>query len=316
MTRRFLALQKTLKNEIRCNGIGVHSGERVSAILRPAQHDTGIVFRRVDLPGEPAFQARYDRVTDGQLCTSIGDRSGAGVATVEHLMAAFAGLEIDNAVVELDGPEVPAMDGSSAPFVFLIECADVIEQAAPRRYIQVLKPVRVEDGGRSVSLEPGPGFSLSFVIDFDNRLVGHQHCDIRLNVGRFKSDLAYARSFGFIEDVDRLREMGLARGGSLENAVVVDGDRVLNEGGLRYPDEFVRHKALDALGDLYLAGGPILGRFSGERSGHALNNRLVRELMADRSAWRYVIERDVAMAPVPVAVPMRARRGGRARAGG
>jgi UDP-3-O-[3-hydroxymyristoyl] N-acetylglucosamine deacetylase len=209
------------------------------------------------------------------------------------------------------------MDGSSAPFVFLIECADVIEQAAPRRYIQVLNPVRVDDGDRSVSLEPGHGFSLSFVIDFDNRLVGHQRCDIRVDVGRFKSDLSYARSFGFIEDVDRLRKMGLARGGSLENAVVVDGNRVLNEGGLRYGDEFVRHKALDALGDLYLAGSPILGRFHGERSGHALNNRLVRALMADKSAWRFVIERDVAMAPLPLpmAAPMRARRSGRARVG-
>lgn len=316
MTRRILALQKTLKNEIRCNGIGVHTGERVSAVLRPALHDTGIVFRRVDLAGEPTFAARYDQVTDSQLCTSIGDRSGAGVATIEHLMAALAGLEVDNAMVDLDGPEVPAMDGSSAPFVFLIECADVIEQAAPRRYIQVLKPMRVEDGYRSVSLEPGPGFSLSFAIDFDNPLVGRQRCDIRLDVGRFKTDLAYARSFGFIEDVDRLRRMGLARGGSLENAVVVDGDRVLNEGGLRYPDEFVRHKALDALGDLYLAGAPILGRFRGERSGHALTNQLVRELMADKSAWRYVIERDVAMATVPLATRRAVRGTARARVGG
>lgn len=294
-------LQKTLKSSINCTGIGLHTGANVQMVLRPAAPDTGIVFRRTDLAGQPEIAASFDCVTERALCTTIGKADGAVAMTIEHLMAAFAGLGVDNVVVELDGPEVPAMDGSAAPFVFLIDCAGLIEQAAPRRYIEVLKPVTVHAGAASASLMPGRGFSLGFAIDFDNPLVATQDFDFRLSEDGFRAELAGARTFGFLEDVAKLQSLGLARGGSLENAVVVDGDRVLNEDGLRFDDEFVRHKALDALGDLRLAGGPILGRYVGERSSHALNNRLVAEFLADTSAWRITELR-----------PARARSRGRA----
>jgi UDP-3-O-[3-hydroxymyristoyl] N-acetylglucosamine deacetylase len=299
--------QKTLKNKIKCNGVGLHSGARVAMILHPAEPNSGVVFCRVDLPGKPRIQASYDRVTDVRLCTTLGDGAGAIAGTVEHLMAAFAGLGVDNVLVELDGPEVPAMDGSSAPFVFLLECADLVELPALRSYIEVLKPVVIEEQARSVSLSPADGFMVSFSISFDNPLVGDQYCDFELVDGSFKGELARARTFGFVEEVDRLRAMGLALGGSLDNAVVVNGTRVLNQDGLRYDDEFVRHKALDALGDLYLAGAPILGHFRGDRAGHALNNRLLRQLFADQSAWRRVNATPAAMAIHPTR--RRARHG-------
>jgi UDP-3-O-[3-hydroxymyristoyl] N-acetylglucosamine deacetylase len=195
--------------------------------------------------------------------------------------------DLDNVVVEIDGPEVPVMDGSSAPFVFLIECADLIDQVAPRRYLKVLKPVEVRDGLASAALLPDDDFSIAFEIDFSNPMIGRQAAEFYLAPGRFKADLARARTFGFVQEVEQLRAMGLARGGSLENAVVLGADRILNDDGLRYDDEFVRHKALDALGDLYLAGGPILGRYEGCRSGHALNNRLLHALFADKSAFAW-----------------------------
>jgi UDP-3-O-[3-hydroxymyristoyl] N-acetylglucosamine deacetylase len=279
--------QKTLKNRIKCSGIGLHSGAKVTMTLGPAAPDTGVVFRRVDLPGQPLVRARYDQVTDLRLCSTIGAGEGVSVGTVEHLMAAFAGLGVDNVVVEIDGPEVPVMDGSSAPFVFLIECADLIDQVAPRRYLKVLKPVEVRDGLASAALLPDDDFSIAFEIDFSNPMIGRQAAEFYLAPGRFKADLARARTFGFVQEVEQLRAMGLARGGSLENAVVLGADRILNDDGLRYDDEFVRHKALDALGDLYLAGGPILGRYEGCRSGHALNNRLLHALFADKSAFAW-----------------------------
>ncbi len=253
--------------------------------LRPAEADSGIRFRRLDVPGSAPIVATYEHVSDTLLCTTVASDEGVKVATIEHLMAAFAGCGVDNVLVELDGPEVPAMDGSAAPFVFLLECADLVEQDVPRRWIRVLKPVHVHDGDRSASLAPADGFLLSFQIEFDSPAVARQSHFVDLRNGAFKTDLCRARTFGFANDVDRLRALGLARGGSLDNAVVVAGDRVLNDDGLRYDNEFVRHKLLDSIGDLYLAGGPLLARFSGDRSGHALNNMLLKKLFADKFAW-------------------------------
>jgi UDP-3-O-[3-hydroxymyristoyl] N-acetylglucosamine deacetylase len=267
-----------------CRGVGVHSGARVAMILRPAPVDSGIVFRRSDRAGA-CVAANWRNVQESPLCTTLSNGEGVSVATVEHLLAAFAGAEIDNAIVELDGPEVPVMDGSAEPFLFLIERAGIVEQDAPRRAIKVLKPVRVADEDCVATLEPDVGFSVSFEIDFSNQLVRRQGISISIDPETFRADLARARTFGFLEEVERLRAAGLARGGSLENAVVVSGGKVLNIDGLRYADEFVRHKALDAVGDLYLAGGPIVGHFRGVRSGHALNRRVLEALFADRDAW-------------------------------
>jgi UDP-3-O-[3-hydroxymyristoyl] N-acetylglucosamine deacetylase len=255
--------------------------------LHPAAPGTGIVFRRRDL-GDVELAAQWGNVVESALCTTLSNDAGVKIATIEHLMAAFAGLEIDNAIVELDGPEVPVMDGSAAPFVFLIECAGVTEQVAPRHGIQILKPIRVGANGNSASLAPAEGFRLSFAIDFASGAIRQQELSYDLDAENFKAEISRARTFGFLDEVERMRQAGLARGGSLENAVVISGDRVLNKEGLRYTDEFVRHKVLDALGDLYLAGGPILGHFHGVRSGHALNQQLLKALFADTSAWRPV----------------------------
>jgi UDP-3-O-[3-hydroxymyristoyl] N-acetylglucosamine deacetylase len=279
-----VARQKTLKTSIHCRGIGLHSGTRINMKLHPAAADTGIVFRRSD-KGNAAIPANWRNVVDSTLCTTLGTGDGTNVATVEHLMAAFAGLEIDNAVVELDGPEVPVMDGSAAPFVFLIECAGVVEQQSPRRAIQVLKPISVGEKGNSAALVPDDGFHVSFAIDFASGAISRQELTYSLDPDNFKHDISRARTFGFLHEVDQLRARGLARGGSLDNAVVISGDRVLNKDGLRYRDEFVRHKVLDALGDLYLAGAPVLGHFHGVRSGHAMNRKLLQALFADTSAW-------------------------------
>ena len=253
-------------------------------ILHPAPSDSGIMFRRADRGGA-CVAATWRNIQESPLCTTLTNREGVSVATVEHLLAAFAGAEIDNAFVELDGPEIPVMDGSAEPFLFLIERAGIVEQDAPRRAIKVLKPVRVADEDCAATLEPDVGFSVSFEIDFSNPLVRRQDIALSIDTESFKADLARARTFGFLEEVERLRAAGLARGGSLDNAVVVSDGKVLNTGGLRYADEFVRHKALDAVGDLYLAGGPIIGHFHGVRSGHALNRRLLEALFADRTAW-------------------------------
>lgn len=300
-----LVSQHTVRNRIVCTGLGLHSGQPVTMTISPAPTGSGILFRRGDLardgavpgsvPSSVTVPARHDLATDLVLGTNIANEAGARIGTIEHLMAALSGLGIDNALIELDGPEVPVMDGSSAPFVFLIECADREPQAAPRRYIEILKPIEVREADgqgreRIATLEPDREFRVSLEIDFDNPLVGVQRCDFRLGDDTFKAELCRARTFGFVGDVERLHALGLALGGSLDNAVVVSGDQVLNEGGLRYADEFVRHKALDAIGDLYLAGAPILGRFRGVRSGHALNNRLLRALFADETAWRYTFQ--------------------------
>lgn len=280
--------QTTLKSDIRCTGVGLHSGNKIRMRLRPGEINSGISFIRTDQPDAiNVVPAQWDRVSDTTLCTVITNEHGVSVSTVEHLMAALRGCGIDNAVIELDGAEVPIMDGSSAPFVFLIECAGTVRQAAERRAIRILKPVSVGDGKREARLTPGSSFAFSFEIDFTSHAVSRQKGSIRLANGAFKSDLARARTFGFLEDLEVLRARGLALGGSLDNAIVIDGDTVLNDEGLRYTDEFVRHKILDSVGDLYLAGAPILGHFHGCRSGHALNNELLRKLFADETAWCY-----------------------------
>lgn len=279
-----IAQQKTLKAAIHCRGIGLHSGQRIGMTLHPAAAGTGIVFRRSDMGGAE-IAATWRNAADSLLCTKIDNREGLSVATVEHLMAAFAGLDIDNAIVELDGPEVPIMDGSAAPFVFLIECAGIVELDATRRAIKVLKPVSVGVPGRSAALMPNDSFAVSFAIDFPSGAINRQELTLGVDPDSFKSDISRARTFGFLHEVDQMRAAGLARGGSLDNSVVISGDRILNEEGLRYTDEFVRHKVLDALGDLYLAGGPLLGHFHGIRSGHALNRQLLGALFADPAAW-------------------------------
>lgn len=281
-----IAPQQTLKTPISCRGIGLHSGARVSMTLLPAEPDTGILFRRTDAAyNGRELKADWRNAVESALCTTLTDGEGFSIATIEHLMAAFAGAGIDNAVVELDGPEVPIMDGSASPFLFLIECAGIFQQEVARRAIKILKPVTVSEGGKSASLLPDSGFSMSFEIDFASSAIKHQDISLTVDPESFKSDLSRARTFGFLQDLERMRAAGLARGGSLANAVVVNGDKVLNEEGLRYTDEFVRHKALDAVGDLYLAGAPIIGHFRGSRSGHAFNRRLLEALFADPSAW-------------------------------
>lgn len=285
--------RRTLKAPIGCVGIGLHSGRRAALTLRPAPIGTGIVFRRTDLGLD--IPARYDLVFDTRLCTAIAlpGQPQARLGTIEHVMAALAASGIDDVVVEVDGPEVPILDGSASAFLFLIDCAGIATSAMPRSTIEVLKTVRVQDGEGPdapwVALHPNvtPGFEASLEIDFPSTAIGRQSLSLRVTEASFRGVLADARTFTMAEDVARLRAMGLAQGGSLANAVVVDGPLVLNPGGLRHADECVRHKLLDVVGDLALAGAPLSARFSGSRSGHALNNRLLRALFADASAWRW-----------------------------
>jgi UDP-3-O-[3-hydroxymyristoyl] N-acetylglucosamine deacetylase len=281
------AIQRTLKSAIDCVGIGLHSGRRVRLALRPAPVGAGIVFRRTDLGA--SIPARYDHVVDTRLCTILGlpGQPLARVGTVEHLMAALVGAGVHNAIVELDGPEVPIHDGSAASFLFLIDCAGVVEQDEFIATIEVLRPVRVSNGEAFAELRPFPlGFDMSASIAFDAEAIGRQALTLRLTNESFRAELARARTFTQAEEIAQLRAAGLARGGSLDNAVVVDGAQVLNPGGLRMSDEFVRHKLLDAVGDLALAGAPLRGRFIGNRTGHALNNRLLHALFADKANWR------------------------------
>ena len=288
LSRPGINLQQSLRNRISCTGVGLHSGASVAMTLMPADEDTGIVFRRTDLDADVAeVPALWNNVSGTVLGTTLVNEHGTSVATVEHLMAALAGCGIDNAIVELNGPEVPIMDGSSAPFVFLIECAGILTQDKSRRAIRVLKAVTVEDAGRTVTLRPAERFTLSVDIDFDSPVVAHQTCEFDAANMTFKDELCRARTFGFLHEVSALQEKGLARGGSLDNAVVVDGDRVMNEDGLRFDDEFARHKALDAVGDLYLAGGRLQARYEGEKAGHEMNNRVLHALFADDSAWEW-----------------------------
>ena len=281
--------QHTLKNSIYCSGTGLHSGARVALSLHPAKPDTGIVFRRADIGGPDAeISARYDQVSDTRLCTKVTNDAGISVSTVEHLMAALAGCQLDNVIVEINGPELPIMDGSAEPFVFLIDCAGVVAQDMPRRAIRILKPVAVTDGNSSARVEPWTGSTINIELEFESAVIGRRTMFFDMLSDSFRGELSRARTFGFLHEVEALQAAGLARGGSMENAVVISGDTVLNEGGLRFDDECARHKALDCVGDLYMAGAPIIGHFHGIRPGHAINNRLLRRLFADPSAWESV----------------------------
>jgi UDP-3-O-[3-hydroxymyristoyl] N-acetylglucosamine deacetylase len=293
-TRAALGRQRTLKNAIPCRGVALHSGAECAIILKPASPNHGIVFKRTDVADtgvmgkDPLVPARWDRVSNTVLSTTISNADGVQVATIEHLMAAFAGCEIDNVLVEIDGPEVPIMDGSAAPFVMLLECAGVVSQEAPRQALKILQPITVSDGDSGITVLPGPDFSVEFEIDFNSLAITERSLDIRLVNGTFNEAISRARTFGFLEDVDRMRAAGLGLGGSLDNVVVVDGAQIMNEGGLRFDDEFVRHKILDCVGDLYLAGGPMLGRVVAHKSGHAFNNKLLRALFTQPEAWEWV----------------------------
>jgi UDP-3-O-[3-hydroxymyristoyl] N-acetylglucosamine deacetylase len=277
--------QTTIQTRIGCRGIGLHSGRKIGMTLLPAAPDTGIIFRRTDADAE--IRASWTNAVESPRGTLLSNGEGITVGTIEHLMAALAGAEIDNVIIELNGPEVPIMDGSSAPFLFLIECAGILEQDAPRRAVKVLKPVSVVEGRAMAMLLPNHGFSMSFEIDFDNPLISRQDVSLVFDKTTFKSELSRARIFGLIDEVDGLRAAGLGRGGLLDNELMVKGNDILNAGGLRYADEFVRHKLVRAFGDLYLAGGPIIGRFCGVRSGHAQTRRLLAALFADPEAWCY-----------------------------
>ncbi|MDE3015626.1 MAG: UDP-3-O-[3-hydroxymyristoyl] N-acetylglucosamine deacetylase [Pseudomonadota bacterium] len=282
--------QTTLGHKVSCSGIGLHSGSQVGMTVYPAQAHTGIVFRRVDVPTEHSFvPARFDAVCATHLGTTIANRHGVTVSTIEHLMAALWGAGLDNAMVELDGPEVPIMDGSAEPFVFMLECAGVVNLAAPRRVLRLRCPIEVRDSGSVAVAMPNPegeeGCVVSIEIDFGHKMIDRQTSCYDFSEVTFKQSLSRARTFGFLHEVEALRARGLALGGSLDNAIVVGEDRVLNEDGLRYDDEFIRHKALDCLGDLYLAGCRIDARFTFVKPGHAINNRLLRAIFADAGAY-------------------------------
>lgn len=281
--------QRTLKNIIRATGVGLHTGEKVYLTLRPAAVDTGIVFRRVDLPQPVDIKAEPHNVGETRLSSTLV-QNGVKVSTVEHLMSALAGLGIDNAYVDLTAPEVPIMDGSASPFVFLLQSAGIEEQSAPKKFIRIKKTVEAKEGDKWVRFDPHPGFKLDLTIAFDHPVLSNSAQSVSVDFANtsFVKEVARARTFGFMHEVEAMRSQGLALGGSLDNAIVMDEFRVLNSDGLRYEDEFVKHKILDAIGDLYLLGHPLIGAFSGYKSGHALNNRLLRNLLADAEAWEFV----------------------------
>ena len=297
--------QRTLKSLIRASGVGLHSGIKVNMILRPAAPNTGIVFRRVDLDPVVDLPARADQVGDTRMCSCL-ERLGAKVGTIEHLMSAFAGLGIDNAYVDLDAAEVPILDGSAAPFVFLIQSAGIEEQAAAKKFIRIKRPLEVREADRGgdkwARFEPYDGFKLKFSITFNHPAIDRTGQEVCIDFAEhsYTREVARARTFGFMQEVEWLRENGLALGGGLDNAVVLDEYRVLNGDGLRYSDEFVKHKVLDAIGDLYLLGHPLLASFTAHKSGHALNNALARELLAQPESWEFVSFEDQAQAPQAV----------------
>ncbi len=275
--------QRTLDHSIRCSGIGLHSGRKIQLILHPSAEDTGITFIRSDLGIKiPATSAH---VTDTRLCTTIGNAE-TSISTVEHLLSALAGLGVDNARIEVSGPEVPIMDGSSAPFVFLIQCAGIREQGKAKKVMRMLKRVEVSDGDKRCALYPAAGFKIGYLLDYDHPLLRNRRVEVDFSHQAYTREISRARTFGFLHEIEALQKAGLALGGSLENAIVLDTHRVVNEGGLRYEDECVRHKILDTLGDLSLAGMPIVGAFEGERTGHEMNHLLVEALLADPSSYR------------------------------
>lgn len=297
--------QRTLKNVIRATGVGLHSGKKVYLTLRPAPVDTGIVFVRTDLDPEVQIPAQATNVTDTTLCTALS-RNGEKVATVEHLMSAFAGLGIDNAYVDLSAPEVPIMDGSAGPFVFLIQSAGILEQNAPKKFIRIKREIAVREDDKEALFLPHQGFKVSFSIDFDHPVFEDQKqtAAVDFSTTSFVREVSRARTFGFMRDLEYLRSNNLALGGSLDNAIVVDDYRIVNDGGLRYDDEFVKHKVLDAIGDLYQLGYSLIGEFRGVKSGHALNNQLCRALLEQPEAWEIVtFEDETETAPISYAAP-------------
>jgi len=297
--------QRTLKNVIRATGVGLHTGDKVYLTLRPAAPDTGIVFRRVDLDPPVDIRASPLNVGDTRLSTTLTNGE-ARIATVEHLLSAFAGLGIDNAYVDVSAAEVPIMDGSAGPFVFLIQSAGIEEQNRPKRFIRIKRSVRVDEGDKSACFEPFDGFKVAFSIDFDHPAFASrsQSASVDFSTTSFVKEVSRARTFGFLREIEALRQQNLALGGSLDNAVVVDDFRVLNDEGLRYEDEFVKHKILDAIGDLYLLGYSLIGAFHGHKSGHALNNRLLRALLADETAWEAVTFDDPQALPISYSQPL------------
>jgi UDP-3-O-[3-hydroxymyristoyl] N-acetylglucosamine deacetylase len=299
--------QRTLKNVIRATGVGLHTGEKVYLTLRPAAPDTGIVFRRVDLDCPVEIKADPENVGDTRLSTTLMS-GGVKISTVEHLLSAFAGLGIDNAYVDVSAPEVPIMDGSAGPFVFLVQSAGVEEQNAAKKFIRIKKKVVVDEGDKRASFEPFDGFKVSFAIDFDHPAFTErtQQASIDFSSTSFVKEVSRARTFGFLRDLEMLRDRQLALGGSLDNAIVVDDYRVLNEDGLRYENEFVKHKILDAIGDLYLLGHSLVGAFTGYKSGHALNNRLLKALLADKTAWEEVTYSEGERMPIYYMKPVQA----------
>ena len=280
--------QRTPNKVIQATGVGLHSGEKVILTLHPAPDNTGIIFRRIDLDPVVEITASYNNVCETMLCTTL-EHNGIKVATVEHLLSALAGLGIDNAYVDVNAAELPIMDGSAAPFVFLIQSAGVREQIAKKRYIRILKPIRVEEQGKYVQFLPHDGYKISFTIDFDHPVFTHrpQSAVFNFSTTSYVKQICRARTFGFLSDYESLRVNDLAKGGSLDNAIVVDDYRILNDDGLRFEDEFVKHKVLDTIGDLYLLGSNLIGAFEGYRSGHELNNKLLRKLMVNQDAWEY-----------------------------
>ena len=291
--------QRTLKNTIKATGVGLHSGEKVYLTLRPAPINTGIIFRRVDLETPMEIPARAEYVGDTTLSTTL-IKDGVRISTVEHLLSAMAGMGIDNAYIDLSASEVPIMDGSAGPFVFLLQSAGIVEQSAAKRFIRIKRNVVVEEGDKWVRFEPYEGFKVSFIIDFEHPAIqGRSQCaEMDFSSTSFVREVSRARTFGFMNQIEQLRANNLALGGSLNNAIVMDEYRILNEDGLRYEDEFVKHKILDAIGDLYLLGSSLIGAFSGHKAGHALNNKILRELLADESAWEEVIFEDEELAPI------------------
>ncbi|BAP56836.1 UDP-3-0-acyl N-acetylglucosamine deacetylase [Thioploca ingrica] len=300
--------QRTLKNIIRATGVGLHTGEKVYLTLRPAPANTGIIFRRVDLEVPVEIAARTENVGDTKLSTTL-IKEAVRISTIEHLLSALAGLGIDNAYIDLSAPEVPIMDGSAGPFVFLIQSAGIEEQNVPKKYIRIKRPIQVQQGDKWARFEPFDGFKVSFQIDFNHPVFKRQPQSVEIDFSKtsFVKEVSRARTFGFMQEVELLRENQLALGGSLDNAIVMDDYRILNEDGLRYEDEFVKHKVLDAIGDLYLLGHSLIGAFSGYKSGHELNNTLLRALLANQPAWEMVSDNNIRkvssmsyLQPIPV----------------
>ena len=296
--------QRTLRESIQSAGVGLHSGQKVQMTLHPAPVNTGIVFRRIDLSPVREIPARADWVEETDLSTGLGTGE-ARVTTVEHLLSALCGLGIDNAYVDLDGAEVPIMDGSAGPFVYLLQTAGICEQSSPKRFIRILEPVTVAEGDKTASLRPYDGFRITFGIDFDHPVFREQsgRTTVDISSEAFVREISRARTFGFVHEFEYMRSRGLARGGSVDNAIVIDDYRILNEEGLRCEDEFVKHKILDALGDLYLIGHQILGEYEGIKSGHALNNQLVRALMSREDSWEWTTFEDTDEAPMEWSLP-------------